>query len=129
MSFLLDTHALVWWLEGDERFPASLKDELYSRKPLIHISTVSFWEISIKRSIGKWVDLTLPTSTIWESALAQGFRVLPISPDHLTHLERLPFHHRDPFDRLLIAQALSAGLTILTRDTQFAPYAVPQRWG
>ncbi len=129
MSYLLDTHALVWWLEGDERFPVTLRDNLISRQPQIFISTVSLWEISIKRSLGKWVTLSLPTPAIWEAALSQGLRVLTISPKDLTQLELLPFHHRDPFDRMLIAQAQTHGLSIISRDTHVRAYDVPVRWG
>jgi PIN domain nuclease of toxin-antitoxin system len=129
MSYLMDTHALVWWLNGDDRFPEKLRIKLFEEQPSIWISSISFWEISIKRSLGKWLDLALPTSSLWLEAKAQGLEFLQISPSHLIQLEKLPLHHRDPFDRLLIAQAQVENLTILTVDEQFRNYEVASHWG
>ena len=127
MAFLLDTHALIWWLEGDERFPITTREQLLTQRPVLWVSTVSFWEISIKRSIGKLLDLSQSTEKLWDEARKQGFVMLQIDIRHLNQLEQLPFHHRDPFDRLLIAQAQVEDLTVLTRDAQFDAYEVPVR--
>lgn len=128
MGYLFDTHALIWWLEGDPKFPVSSHERLLSNEHRLWVSPISFWEISVKRSIGK-LDLSESTDQMWLSIENQGFSLLPIQLPHLIQLEELPFHHRDPFDRLLIAQAQTANLTILTQDGQFAKYDVATEWG
>lgn len=128
MGFLFDTHALIWWLDGEERFPVSLRQEILSNQTRLWISPVSFWEISIKRSLGK-LELEKITPQMWYAVDEQGFSRLPIGISHLSYLEQLPFHHRDPFDRLLIAQAQAEGLTLLSRDGQFDAYDVDRKWG
>lgn len=128
MGFLFDTHALIWWLDGDERFPVSLREEILSNQNRMWVSPVSFWEISVKRSLGK-LELKKITPQMWYAVDEQGFSRLPIAISHLSYLEQLPFHHRDPFDRLLIAQAQAERHTLLSRDGQFEPYDVACKWG
>ena len=127
MGYLLDTHTLIWMMENDSRLPASVGAILTDESEELRVSPVSFWEISIKRSLGK---LVLKHSTVhyWQEAIAQRIFLLPLDIAHLQRLEQLPFHHRDPFDRLLIAQAQQANLTLLTRDEQFAAYEVMTIW-
>jgi PIN domain nuclease of toxin-antitoxin system len=127
MGYLFDTHALIWWLEGDDRFPVVRREELLANQHRLWVSPLSFWEISIKRSLNK-LDLSESTATMWRAIEAQGLSWLPLDIAHLQRLEQLPFHHRDPFDRLLIAQAQQANLTLLTRDEQFAAYEVMTIW-
>jgi len=122
MSVLVDTHALLWIVDGDQRVPAWLVQE--ASAPDIRISHVSLWEIAIKRSLGRLdVDDDLPVRLD-----ALGVNWLQIRAEHAWGVGDLPHHHRDPFDRLLISQALSEGLVIATADPVFAEYGVPVRW-
>ena len=119
MSLLLDTHVLLWWLAGD-----ALDDEAAARiadpATLVAVSAASVWEASIKSALGK---LQVPSS-LAEAAATSGFEPLPISPQHAERAGALPAHHRDPFDRMLVAQAELEGLTLVTRDPAFEPYGV-----
>lgn len=119
MDFLLDTHTLIWMMEDDPRLPTPVANLLTDETHELWLSAASFWEISIKRSLGK-LNLSYSTNQYWSEAARQGIRRLPIELNHLLFLEQLPFHHRDPFDRLLIAQAQAEGLTVLTRDARCA---------
>jgi PIN domain nuclease of toxin-antitoxin system len=128
MSFLLDTHGLIWMMEDDPQLPKAVAKILTDDRVDLYVSVVSLWEISIKRNLGK-LNLTHSTKAYWQTLQQQAIGLLPINIHHLTQLEQLPFHHRDPFDRIMIAQALANGLTILTRDAHFSAYEVPVRWG
>ena len=121
MRLLLDTNALIRW-HLDQLRPAAVR--IVRRADLVVVSAVSSWEIAVKRSIGK---LRLDDSV--EDLVAQnGFLGLPVTVRHGDLLRELPLHHPDPFDRLLIVQALEEGLTILTSDRAFEPYRVPVVW-
>lgn len=127
MSFLLDTHTLIWMMEDDAQLPSSITSILTDSTLDLYVSTASLWEISIKRSLGK-LHLRHHTMAYAAELHRQAISMLPIEIAHLARLEQLPLHHRDPFDRLLIAQAQAEGLTILSRDAQFRAYEVLLRW-
>lgn len=121
MRLLLDTNALIRW-HADELGPAAVRT--VRRADLVMVSAVSAWEIAIKRAVGK---LRFEDSV--EGLVADnGFLALPVTVRHGDLLRELPRHHADPFDRLLIVQALEEGLTILTSDRAFEPYRVPVTW-
>ena len=122
MRLLVDTNALLWLLAGDPRLGAQARREVEAAAELV-VSAASLWEIAIKVSLGKLAALPgLPV------VLADaGVRRLGIEHEHLRRLESLPWHHRDPFDRLLIAQTQAEALTVLTADPAFGDYAVPAR--
>ena len=122
MRLLLDTNALLWLLAGDPRLGAQARHEVEAAAELV-VSAASLWEIAIKVSIGKLAALPGLPAVLAES----GVRRLGIEDEHLRRLESLPWHHRDPFDRLLIAQAQAEALTVLTADPAFGDYAVPAR--
>jgi PIN domain nuclease of toxin-antitoxin system len=128
MKALLDTHAVLWMCGDSKRIsPAATAAILNSRNKL-YCSVVSWWEIAIKVGLGK-----LDLSADWASSIKRelrhnGVEWLALTPDHCERLPRLPFHHRDPFDRMLIAQAEAEGLSVLTADSQFAPYGIPVIW-
>ncbi len=120
MSLLLDTNALLWLLDGDERLGVKARSAVESADSLV-VSVGSLWEIAIEISIGKLA----PIPGLYAAVLDLGFERLAITDDHLADLETLPMRHRDPFDRLLICQTRIARLTILTADVVFADYGVP----
>lgn len=121
MRFLFDSHALLWALWRPTALAASARRALETAENERIASVVSLWELEIKAAVGK---LDLPDDlTVAFAGMATS--LLPIEMAHLRRLRTLPFHHRDPFDRLLIAQALEEGLTIVTRDRAFRAYGVP----
>ncbi len=120
MRLLLDTNVLIWQQEGRLDRIGSATEAIRAADELM-VSVVSFIEIGIKAATGK---LRLPAG-LREHVLDSGARILGLSPEHGLGIAELPLHHRDPFDRLLISQARSEGLTIVTADRRFAPYDVP----
>ena len=122
MRLLLDTNALLWLLAGDPRLGTQARHEVEAAAELV-VSAASLWEIAIKVSIDKLAALPGLPAVLAEA----GVRRLGIEDEHLRRLESLPWHHRDPFDRLLIAQAQAEALTVLTADPAFGDYAVPAR--
>jgi PIN domain nuclease of toxin-antitoxin system len=119
MSLLLDTHVVLWAIGGDAALDADFLDRL-RHDPDIFLSPVSLWEITIKQTAGK---LAGPPD-LAERVRDMGFRELPVTHRHAITAGRLPPHHRDPFDRMLVAQAVSEGMTLASRDTSIALYDV-----
>lgn len=127
MSYLLDTHAYLWWLGDPRRLGEQVRHTLEDRSASVFVSMASFWEIAIKSSLGK---LSLSRGVeILEAELGEdGLLLLPIRAVHCGGVVGLPFHHRDPFDRLLVSQAMQEGLTLLSRDEVFDAYGVSRLW-
>lgn len=127
---LLDTHALVWYADNSPRLPETLRQELDDAQNEYFVSIVSFWELATLTNLGR-ITL-LPDLATWLAQVrANGFRILPIKDSRLARYAALPPvpDHRDPFDRLLIAQALTEDLTLISRDGKFADYAgLKLRW-
>jgi len=121
VRLLIDTHALLWWFADDPLLRDTARAKISDPDNQTFVSALSLAEISIKQTLGKLRAPFISDDLIAE----QGMVALPLTPRHGRRLLELPLHHRDPFDRLLIAQALEEGLTIVTADTQFAPYGVP----
>jgi PIN domain nuclease of toxin-antitoxin system len=119
MSLLLDTHVVLWWLTDDPALSDDLKDRL-DREPGAYVSVATIWEVVIKQAIGK---LQGP-GDLPERVRDSGFTPLPIGPGHATAAGRLPLLHRDPFDRMLVAQAQCENLTLVTTDTNCQKYDV-----
>lgn len=127
MKLLLDTHAFLWFLLDDERLPTSAKTAI-EQTEILYLSPASHWEIAIKIALGKYV-LPEPYSQFMERELASNsITILPIEISHTAQLTTLPFHHRDPFDRLIIAQALAEKLPVVSIDSQFDAYGVERVW-
>jgi len=124
--FLLDTHALLWFLSDDPKLPAVVKTTIESEQ-VLGVSIASFWEIAIKESIGK-LSLPAPIMVLMEDCEKLGFFILPIRAVHLALLNSLPKIHGDPFDRLLICQAKAEGFTLITADENVLKYDVPTLW-
>ena len=124
MKILFDTHAFLWFLEGDEKLSEGARQQLQSTENVVLLSVASYWEICIKISIGKlrladgWqatIDLALEENAIgW----------LGIEKSHLKRIIELPWHHRDPFDRLLVAQAIEEGCSLCSSDSGLSAYSV-----
>jgi PIN domain nuclease of toxin-antitoxin system len=120
LRLLLDTHVLLWRMHGAPTLGDEVRGQVEAAEELL-VSVISFVEVGIKASVGK---LRMPAN-FQERVLESGARVLSLAPEHGLGIAELPLHHRDPFDRLLIAQARSEGLTIVTADPHFARYDVP----
>lgn len=128
MKLLLDTHAMYWYIEGSPDLSATARALIQDASNNILISPASFWEMAIKISLGKW-QLNQPYDAFIEIGLSQyGFQVLPILPAHTAALIGLAFHHRDPFDRLLAAQALFENIPLVSIDAIFDLYGVNRLW-
>ncbi|GAA1149706.1 type II toxin-antitoxin system VapC family toxin [Streptomyces hebeiensis] len=120
MKLLLDTHVVLWWLDDSPELSDEVKD-LLDTEPSVHVSAVTPWEIAIKQSLGK---LKGPED-LAERVRDCQFGGLPVTAGHGVRAGRLPAHHRDPFDRILVAQAQVEGMTLVTRDKWIPEYDVP----
>ena len=120
MQLLLDTHALIWWLSKNVKLSARAYKEIANPCNIVFVSAASAWEIAIKKSIKK---LETPDDLV-EQINAKNFQPLAITIEQALAVEKLPMHHQDPFDRILIAQAQCLNLTIVTRDRKFNSYDV-----
>jgi PIN domain nuclease of toxin-antitoxin system len=128
VRLLLDTHALLWFLLDDKQLSATAEARIDDPANDIEISPASYWEIAIKISIGKY-HLPESLKIFFEREIAaNAFRVLAIEPRHVVPLTSLPFHHRDPFDRLLIAQAIVESIPIISNDPALDDYPVMRLW-
>ncbi len=128
MRLLLDTQALIWALEGDKRLSRIARETLEDPANQRFVSMASGWEMAIKTGLGK-LDPPLPLPDLFPAELERlGFGILPIKARHVHRLLDLPHHHRDPFDRMLVAQALSEGLTVVGNDAAFDGYGVARVW-
>ena|SRR5947207_5283358 len=125
LNLLLDTHVLLWYLEESDRLRAETVELVNDPRNIVFVSVASVWEITIKKSLGK---LRVPDDIAdWlpEQLSINRMTALEITLAHATAIEQLPLHHADPFDRLLISQARSDSLTVLTADPVFERYEVP----
>lgn len=128
MKLLIDTHTFLWFVQDSNQLSPYAKDLIESSANQIYISIASLWEMAIKSSLSK---LELPTSFqdfIPHQVLINGIEIIPINPAHLHQLVNLDLHHRDPFDRLIIAQAMVRGIPVITRDNQFESYPIEVIW-
>lgn len=119
MRLLLDTHILIWYVMGDEQLPIAWREMIQSDHNQKCVSIASLWEIAVKTNIGK-LTIKYPLDRI----VPTDFQLLPIELPHLLAYQQLPLHHRDPFDRMLIAQAQAERLTLMTEDSNMPLYEV-----
>ena len=126
-NLLLDTHAFIWYSENDSKLPESIKTDIETADR-VYISIASLWEIAIKLSIGK-LSLRSNYESIEASLEPAGISLLPISFADTVRVMNLPLHHRDPFDRILIAQSINHSLTLVSCDAAFAAYPIQIKWG
>lgn len=128
MTLLLDTHTLLWFLTNDPNLSVRAREAIEESANPTHVSAASLWEVAIKLALGK-LKLPAPFGEIFPRQLElNGFGLLPIAPAHCAALLTLPFHHRDPFDRLLLAQAKAESMILVTDDGQLGSYGVPVLW-
>jgi PIN domain nuclease of toxin-antitoxin system len=125
VSFLLDTHPFVWFLVDPKRIPRRLMTILTDSGKVLCVSVVTVWEATIKTGLGK---LSLPLDELEATIALAGFTTLPITVAHALEVRHLPSLHRDPFDRLLVAQARHERLTLVTRDAAVRRYPVDTLW-
>lgn len=128
MTYLLDTHTFLWYIRDDQALTAKARALIADVQNTVFLSIASVWEISIKVSLGK---LTLPDpydQFIYEQVRTNRFTLYPISVEHTAVVAGLPYHHRDPFDRLIIAQALADDLAIIGNDVIFDRYGITRYW-
>lgn len=124
---LLDTQAFLLWRSDDPALGRRATRVLDAPSAEIHLSLASVWEVAIRRGLGR-LELDVSTQELVETAVAAGVRLLSVSPAHVYRAEGLPWHHRDPFDRLLIAQALVEDMTVVGKDGAWKPYGVRLVW-
>ena len=128
MRLLLDTHVFLWFVEGNSRLSKSAKDHVEDDAHDLFLSVASLWEMGVKISLGK-LELPQPFAEFMQRHLAlSSIELLGISPQHAYATADLPFHHRDPFDRLLAVQCLSEELTLVSADSVFVEYGVERVW-
>jgi PIN domain nuclease of toxin-antitoxin system len=128
MRVIVDTHVFLWWVEGDRALPAKARAVLADRENECLLSLVSVWELAIKAGLGK-LKLALPVQRyVVEHVAANSFQILDVRMAHVGRVETLGAHHSDPFDCLLIAQALEEKLPVVTADPVFRKYGVKRIW-
>jgi PIN domain nuclease of toxin-antitoxin system len=128
VALLLDTHTFLWFINNDPRLSATAVQRISDPDARVAVSVVSAWEIVIKLGTGK-LSLDRPLKELWPESLAENsFDVLDVTIEHVLAVESLPQHHRDPFDRLLIAQALTEGFELVSADSVFASYPIRCIW-
>jgi PIN domain nuclease of toxin-antitoxin system len=128
MNLLLDTHTFIWWASDPDKLSADANSALRDVTNTLYLSVASIWELQIKLQLGK---VTLPKplpDLVQNQQRVNGIRLLAIEPSHIYGLDTLPLHHKDPFDRLIIAQALAEQLTVVGADGKFEAYSVSLLW-
>ncbi len=123
MRFLIDTHILIWFLEGNKSLSKLRRRIIADSNNDVFVSIASLWEMAIKISVGK-LTLANPLAEVIKQIAVENIEVLPISPEHTLQVSILPFHHRDPFERILIAQSKIENLPVMTADGGFGIYEI-----
>jgi PIN domain nuclease of toxin-antitoxin system len=125
---LLDTHTLLWWLDGDERLSMAARNWIAEPDHVVWVSAASAWEIATKVRIGKLPGAVAVVDRYHDCLSEQGFNALPITTDHALRAGSLPGAHRDPFDRMLIAQAQAENIALISNETLFDSYGIRRIW-
>ncbi|MCL2054195.1 MAG: type II toxin-antitoxin system VapC family toxin [Oscillospiraceae bacterium] len=127
MKYLIDTHAVIWYYENSPELPDKIVKLIDNPANSIYICAISLWEIALKMNLGK-LNLKLPLDELLDNINDRDFTILQIKDKYLSNLGNLPFIHKDPFDRLIVATALVEGLTIITIDENIQKYEVDWIW-
>lgn len=128
MRVLLDTHVFLWWITDDERLSPRAREVMVEGRNTLVLSAASGWEMAVKARLGRLSVAGDFASFLSEQLALNGIDTLPVTMAHALHVFELPAHHRDPFDRLLVAQALLEGMPIVTADPEIARYPVEVIW-
>lgn len=128
MRYLADTHALLWWMNDDPHLSRAARVAIAGEENHVFVSAASAWEITTKHRLGKLLDATLIGADVEAAVRRERFIPLPITMPHAELSGRLEGQHRDPFDRMLIAQALLEGLTLVSNETAFDAFGVARLW-
>ena len=128
MKLMLNTHTFLWFIEGNVNLSSTARNLIEDLGNQRFLSVASLWEMSIKISIGKLELAITFVELVERQVYGNAIELLEIQPGHLDRLAQLPFHHKDPFDRLIIAQSLAKHLTVVTKDTAFGNYPVTILW-
>jgi PIN domain nuclease of toxin-antitoxin system len=128
VRYLLDTHVFLWWIAGDDRLSDRARTIIADGQNVLYLSAASCWEIAIKTRLGRLTLSGDAQEFIPEHMARNSIEGLPVQVAHALRVASLPDHHRDPFDRLLVAQSEMEALPLLTSDRQFQPYKVPLVW-
>ena len=127
MDLLIDTHAVIWFITEDSKLPLKTKKIIENSENNCYVSIATYWEIAIKHSLGR-LNLDSDLENIFQIIEKTGFEILPITTNQILINAGLPHHHQDPFDRIIIAQAIIEDLKIVTKDGQFENYQVSLVW-
>ncbi|MFC3560020.1 type II toxin-antitoxin system VapC family toxin [Pedobacter jamesrossensis] len=127
MAYLLDTHTFLWFVAGDSQLPISIKEKLSNINESCFLSIASLWEIAIKKQIGK-LDLGIEFKELFRFAERNQIEIIPINEAHLAKLLSLEFVNNDPFDRIIVSQAISENLTLISRDRKLKNYKIKLLW-
>jgi len=127
MNYLLDTHALIWFLNGDKSLSVKARKAIESDNASNFVSIASLWEIAIKLSLGR-LSIKVPFDKLGNELDKNNFQLLPITFNDTVILSSLAFHHRDPFDRLIISQSIANEFTLISKDKEFSSYKIKLLW-
>jgi PIN domain nuclease of toxin-antitoxin system len=127
MNNLIDTHALIWFLNGDNNLSEKAKKAIEDKDANNFVSIASLWEIAIKISLGK-LELKTPFAEISKQIEINGFQISPVTFEDTLILSTLPFYHRDPFDRIIISQSITNKFSIISKDSYFDAYNIALIW-
>ncbi|MBI3957720.1 MAG: type II toxin-antitoxin system VapC family toxin [Chloroflexi bacterium] len=128
MKLLLDTHAFLWFISGDSQLSSYARQLIEDSDNQRYLSVTSIWEITIKSSLGRLEVPTPPSKLIREYVWANAIELLTITSEHLDVVHTLPYHHKDPFDRLMIAQAIHEDMVLISRDVTLNAYSIRIEW-
>lgn len=127
MKLLLDTHTLIWFLDGNEKMTQVARSHIEDADNKNFISIASIWEMAIKISLNK-LQMKTPFKKLYDYISENGFEILPLEFEHALQVSILEFHHRDPFDRIIISQAIAENISIVSGDKQFDAYPIKRVW-
>ncbi len=128
MKLLLDSHSFVWWRDEPRRLSTTAFNEISNPSNDVFLSVITVWELQIKISLGKFKVKGNLKNAVKDERQNNGFQILPVELAHALQLKNLPPHHKDPFDRLLISQAVVEGMTLITSEAEFSKYQVNLLW-
>lgn len=127
MAYLLDTHTFLWFMAGDSQLPSSVRDRIIDIQEPCFLSIASLWEITIKEQIGK-LTLKISLAEMFEFVDRNQIEIISIKYDHLLALSKLPTHHSDPFDRIIVSQAITEDIILLSKDAVLKKYKARLQW-